>query len=105
MASATARPVKILLSCAFSSPVRALVIEEENHSATPQVFVGLNHFARTAYAGGREDLAEEVYRWALDVSQSAVGPDSANTAFLLSEFDRCLQILERGEEADHLSDG
>jgi tetratricopeptide (TPR) repeat protein len=84
---------------------RALRIEDENPwSVTPQVSLGLDQLARTAYAEGRHDEAEEIYQWALDASYRVLGRETANTAFLHSRYIRYLRSLGRDEEADRLDE-
>jgi tetratricopeptide (TPR) repeat protein len=82
---------------------RALRIEDENQwSVTPQVSVGLDQLARAADAQGRHDEAEEIYQWAFDASYRVLGGESANSAFLRSQYIRYLRSLGRDQEADRL---
>jgi tetratricopeptide (TPR) repeat protein len=80
---------------------RALMIESMN----PQVFAGLDELARTAQSEGRPDEAEDIYEWALDVSEGALGPENANTNFLRTQYAQYLRSLGRHDEADRLEEG
>jgi tetratricopeptide (TPR) repeat protein len=85
---------------------RALLIESRAQwSETPQVSVGLNHLARTAGNEGRHEQAEEIFQWALAVSESALGPDNANTIYLRSQYTQYRNARRRNEESNELSDG
>jgi tetratricopeptide (TPR) repeat protein len=85
---------------------RALLIEDQAQwSETPQVSVGLNHLARTAGNEGRHEEAEEIFEWALAVSESALGPDNANTVYLRTQYTQYLRGLGRDDEADGISNG
>ena len=85
---------------------RALRIEDENPwSVTPQVSVGLGHLARSAAADGSPEEAIEIYTWAIDASERALGPDNSNTGFLRSQYIQYLRSLGRDEEAERLSEG
>jgi hypothetical protein len=74
-------------------------------SATPQVSLRLDHLARSAAAEGRDAAAEQIYLWALGVSERALGPENANTHFLREQYDLYLRGAGRDEEADRLSNG
>ena len=80
---------------------RALMIEGTN----PQVLAGLNQLARTAQSEGRSEEAEDIYEWALEVSEDALGPENANTTFLRTQYAQYLRSLGRHDEADRLGEG
>ena len=84
---------------------RALRIEDgDPWSEAPQVSVGLSQLARDAAAQGRHDRADEIYAWALDMSERVVGAESANTAYLRSQYIQHLRSLGRDDEADRLEE-
>ena len=65
----------------------------------------ISMLAHTAQAQGRQEEAEKIYQWALDVSEKTLGPESANTAFLRNQYGKYLRAHGRDEETDRLSDG
>jgi tetratricopeptide (TPR) repeat protein len=79
---------------------RALMIDSTN----PQVLVGLNQLARTAQAEGRSEAAEDIYEWALEVSEEALGSENTNTSFLRAQYAQYLRSLGRHDEADRLEE-
>ena len=58
---------------------------------------------RAAVAQERHEDADEIYRWALDASENAVGPQSANTTFLRNQYVQYLRARGQDAEADRLS--
>ena len=82
----------------------ALIMEAElQWSDAPLVSVGVDHLARQAAAQGRDENAVEIYQWALEISENALGADDINTAFLRDRYDRYLRSLERQDELDRQS--
>ena len=73
---------------------------------TPEArFFVLEALAQPAAAQGRPEEAVEIYAWALDTSERVLGPDSANTGFLRSQYIQYLRSLGRDDEAERLSEG
>ena len=60
------------------------------------------NLARTAHADARYEEAEEIYQWALKVSEAILGSESANTIFLRDRYAHYLQLLGYEEEATRL---
>ena len=103
----TVAPVLAQAQYAAAEPYyeHALLMERElQWSETPQVSVGLDHLARTAAAQGRGEEAEEMYQWALGISERALGSESANTIFLRRQYGRYLRA-QGLDEADSPSRG
>ena len=94
------QPLESLRNRVEAEPVfeRALMIDGTN----PQVLAGLNQLARSTQAEGRSEEAEDIYEWALEVSEDVLGPENANTSFLRTQYAQYLRLHGRHDEADRL---
>ena len=63
----------------------------------------VNRLARDLHLGGDTDRAGEIYKWALEVSEQALGPEDDHTVFQRSRYAEFLRAIERVEEADEIS--
>jgi tetratricopeptide (TPR) repeat protein len=73
--------------------------------ASPQVSAEISNLALAARADGRPGHAEEIYRWALELTTSLLGAEDASTTFLRSQYAQFLRSLGRGAEAEQISGG
>jgi tetratricopeptide (TPR) repeat protein len=72
-------------------------------TVNPQVSATVNRLALDLRADGHVDQAEDIYEWALEISQQALGSEDRNTIFLSSRYAQFLRSIGRSEEADELS--